>query len=59
MRATASTRQYQTATPLGGFPWDKPTTESTNTHFQSPAAVPSIASHVVIKTAVRYIMGSD
>jgi hypothetical protein len=57
LRATASTRQYQTATPLGGFPRANPKTGSTSAHLQAPAAVPSISSHVVIKKAARYTNG--
>lgn len=51
--ATASTRQYHADTPLGGLPCDNWKIGSSAAHFQVPAAVPIISSHVVIKNAAR------
>ena len=51
--ATASTKQYQAATPLGGFPCGSPKIGSNSTHLQVPAAVPINSSQVVIKKAPR------
>lgn len=51
--ATASTKQYQAATPLGGFPCVQLKTGSIDAHFHVPAAVPIISSQVQIKKAPR------
>jgi len=51
--ATASTRQYHVATPLGGLPWGKLRTGSMDAHFQVLTAVPINSSQVVIKNAAR------
>ena len=51
--ATASTRQYQAATPLGGFPCDKLKMGSSFAQYHVPAAVPINSNQVVIKKAAR------
>src|SRR5690606_21431463 len=51
--ATASTRQYQAETPLGGLPCDNWNIGSSVAHRQVPTAVPINSSHVVIKKAAR------
>ena len=51
--ATASTRQYHAATPLGGFPWDSPNMGSSFAQYHVPAAVPINSSQVVIKKAAK------
>jgi hypothetical protein len=48
--ATASTKQYHAATPLGGLPCGKPRTGSISAQCHVPTAVPINSNHVVTLT---------
>jgi hypothetical protein len=55
--ATASTKQYHAATPLGGLPCGNLEAGSITAQAQVPALVPTISSQEVMKNAPKYTMG--